>query len=78
MVLLNLATPIRLTEIANRLGRVAASPQPADRRHAGIVPAPNEPVAHQLQQLPLAHHRVRQVQPGEFNLLRMVDVRVSR
>ena len=51
--------------------RHAAPPQAGHRRHARIIPARHEVFLHQLQQLALAHHRVAQVQPGEFDLLRM-------
>ena len=67
-------------EVADRLRRVAAAPQPADRRHPRIVPARHVPLLHELQQLALAHHRVVQVEPRELDLLRLValDERVHQ
>ena len=53
-----------LAKIADRLGRVAAAPQPADRGHPRIVPSAYLPLFDQFQQPPLAHHRVGQVQAG--------------
>ena len=61
-------------EVADRLRRVAAAPQAADRRHPRIVPARHVALLHELQQLALAHHRVVQVQPRELDLLRPVAV----
>ena len=57
-------------EVANGLGRVAAPPQSRNRRHARVVPAGDEPLLDERQELPLAHHRVVQVQPRELDLLR--------
>ena len=61
-------------EVADRFRRVAAPAQPADRRHARVVPAGDMLLLHQLQQLALAHHRVVQVEPRELDLLRPVAV----
>ena len=58
-------------EVADRLRRVAAAAQAADRRHPRIVPAGDVLLLHELQQLALAHHRVVQVQPRELDLLRL-------
>ena len=57
----------------DRFGRVAAPPQPANRRHPRIVPTGHVLVVHQFQQPPLAHHGVREIEPREFDLLRMDD-----
>ena len=57
-------------EITEGLGGVAAAAQAGNRRHPRIVPAANQPVLDQLQQEPLAHHRVGQIEPGELDLLR--------
>ena len=73
-----LATPMRVAEVADRLRRVAAAAQAADRRHARVVPAADVPSAHELQQLALAHHRVVQVQPRELDLLRRGRLRSRR
>ena len=59
-------------EVADRLRRVAAAPQAADRRHPRIVPAGDVPLLHELQQLALAHHRVVQVEARELVLMRLV------
>ncbi len=56
---------------ADRFGRVPPPPEARDRGHAGIVPAADVAARHQRQQLPLAHHGVRQVQPRELDLLRV-------
>ena len=66
----------RLAEVADRLGRVTAAPQAANRRHAWIVPARHVTFVDQLQQPPLAHHRVGQIQPGELDLDGMVDLQL--
>ena len=68
--LLVLATPIRIPEGADRLGRHAAPPQPGDRRHARVVPAAHVAALHQLEQLALAHHRVVEVAARELVLVR--------
>ena len=57
-------------EQADPLGRVAAAAHPGDRRHPGIVPAGDEALLHQLEQFPLAHHGVVEVQPRELVLAR--------
>src|SRR5437867_5505728 len=62
-----------LAEVADALGRVAAAAQAGQRRHAWIVPAAHEAAFHQLEQLPLRHHGVTEVQARELDLLRMED-----
>ncbi len=59
-------------EVAERLGRVAATAQPGNRRHAWVVPARHVSLLHELQQLPLAHHGVIQIEAGELVLPRLV------
>jgi len=59
-----------LGEGANGLGCVAAPAQPRERRHARVVPAADQPLVHELQEAPLAHQRVGQVEPGELDLPR--------
>ena len=59
-----------LAEVADRLGRVAAAAQAGDRRHARIVPARDVLALDELQELPLAHHGVVEVEPRELDLLR--------
>ena len=59
-------------EVADRLRRVAATAQAADRRHPRVVPPRDMALLHELQQLALAHHRVVQVQAGELDLLRPI------
>ncbi len=61
-------------EIANRLRRMAAAPEPADRRHPRIVPPRHDTLLHELQQLSLAHHRVVQIQARELDLPRTIGV----
>jgi hypothetical protein len=73
-VLSRLATPI-VAEVPDRLGRVAAAAQAAQRRHARVVPAVDVPSSTSSQQLALAHDRVGQVEPGELDLLRVGGVR---
>ena len=58
-------------EIQQRLRGNSAVSQPGDRRHARVVPAVHEMFFHKLFQISLAHHRVRDVQPREFNLPRL-------
>ena len=57
-------------EIPNGCGRIPAAAQPADGRHARVVPTRNNPLLHQHLQIPLAHDRARQVQAGKFILVR--------
>ena len=59
-----------LAERPNRLRRVAAPAHAHDRRHAGIVPSTDMAFLHELEQLPLAHECVGQVEPREFDLPR--------
>ena len=63
-----------LGEVAHRGGRVALAAQGADRRHAGIVPAHHGALLHELQKTALGHHRIGEVQAGEFVLVRGIDV----
>ncbi len=58
-------------EIADGRGRVAAAAQAGDRRQARIVPAADVAFLDELQQLALAHHRVGEVEPREFDLARL-------
>ena len=57
-------------EIADRLRRYPAAAEPRQGRHARIVPAGHHVFPNQLLQETLAHHRVAQIKPGEFDLLR--------
>ena len=63
-------------EIANGLGRVAASPQPGERRHARIVPTAHMAILDQLQQLSLTQQRVGNVQSVKLDLLRRENVQL--
>ena len=56
----------------DRFGRIAAAAKPFDRRQARVVPPGHLLVLHELQQFPLAHDRVADVQAGELDLLRTV------
>ena len=67
-----------LAEIADGFRRVTAPAQPGERGHARIVPAAHEAFRDQFQQITLAQHRVRQVQPREFDLLRPVDAQFDQ
>ena len=63
-------------EVTNRFRRVAATSEAGDRRHARIVPSFDEMLLHELQQLPLAHDGVIQVQARKLDLLRpLIGVR---
>ena len=62
-----------LTEAADRFRRETAPPHPAERGHPRVVPAADMLVLDKGQQFTLAHHRIGQVQPGKFNLLRVVN-----
>ncbi len=64
----------RLAEIADRFRCVPPTAKAADGRHARIIPAADTIFLDQFQQLSLAHHGVGEVEPGEFDLLRVVDV----
>ena len=66
-----------LAERPHRLGRVAAAAQAADGEHPRIVPAGDVLLLHELQQLALAHHRVGEIEPGELDLLRVVDAQLA-
>src|SRR5262249_15941338 len=59
------------TEGADRLRRVAASPQPRERWHARIVPTADMALGDQLQQLALTQHSVADVEARKLDLLRM-------
>ncbi len=64
-------------EVADRRRRHAAPAQARDRRHARIVPPGHVPLGDELVQQALAHHRVFEPEPREFDLRRMkVDVDV--
>src|SRR5215468_9432013 len=58
-------------EIAYRFGGHAASAQPRNRWHAGIVPAAHVAVAYKLGQHTLGQHRIGQVESREFILMRL-------
>ena len=60
-------------EIAQRFGRVTPPPDAGNRRHAGIVPAAHMPILHQREQLALTQQGISQIEPVEFDLLRMID-----
>ena len=57
-------------EVANGFRRVPAPPDAGDRRHPRIVPSRDELLLDQREQLALAHHRVIQIEPREFDLPR--------
>ena len=57
-------------EVADRRRRITAAAQPHDRGHTGIVPTVDELLVHELNELTLGEHDVRQAQPVEFMLMR--------
>ena len=61
-------------EVAHRSRRITLAAQGADGRHAGIVPAHHGALLHEFQKTALGHHRIGEVQTGEFVLVRGVDV----
>ena len=60
----------RVAEIPNCFRCIPAPAQAAQCRHARIVPAVNESLRHQCEQLSLAEHGVTQIQSCKFNLNR--------
>ncbi len=62
-----------LAEIADRRRRVAAPADAGERRHARVVPARDDAVLHETQQLALREHGVGDVQARELDLARRVD-----
>ena len=50
-------------EVSDTLRGVASPAHPDEGGHAGIVPAVHETALHQLQELPLTHHRVGEIEP---------------
>ena len=60
-----------LHEIADRRCRHAAPPQSRKRRHARIVPAQNMAAANQFGEHALRQHGMREIEPGEFVLMRV-------
>ena len=65
-----------LGEVADALGSIAPAADTADGRHAGVVPAADKAVAHQLQELALAHDGIGEVQAGKFILMRGEDAQL--
>ena len=61
-----------LAEIPDGCGRIAPAAQAGNRWHAGIIPAGHNPFIHQSFQIPLAHNRPGQVEPGKFILMRHI------
>ena len=59
-----------VAELKDGLRRIAAPPDSAEGRHPRIVPTAHELLLDELQQPALAEHRVGQIQPREFGLLR--------
>ena len=47
------------------------APHAGNRGHPWIIPPTNKPLINQLFQLPFARYGVLEVQPREFNLLRI-------
>jgi len=74
---IELGNPDPVAKPPDGFRRVSAAAQAADRRHPGVVPAVDEPLFDQFQQLALAHHRIRQIQPREFDLLRCENTQLA-
>ena len=64
-------------EFLDRLGRIPPAAQAGEGRHARIVPAADVSFGDEREQLAFAHDRVVEVEPGELDLLRMVDGRID-
>src|SRR5690606_26770871 len=60
-------------EIADTRRSISPSAQSADGGHAGVIPAFHILLVDQLEQLPLAHHRVIQIEARKLVLLRGED-----
>ena len=60
-------------ESANGLSRKSAAAHAAEGGHAWVVPSVHNVFLHKLDQLALAEHGVRDVEPIELNLLRWED-----
>ena len=65
-----------VAEGPDRLRRVPAPAQARDGGHPGVVPAVDVSVFDQRNQAALAEYRVRDVEPGKLNLLRVVNVQL--
>ena len=64
--------PDPVAEEAERLRRVPAPPEARDGRHARVVPAGHEPFGDEGAEVPLAQHRIGDVQARELDLARPV------
>src|SRR5437867_12802412 len=60
-----------LTEDANRFRRVAPPLQTLECRQPRVIPSQDMSLLDQLQKPPLAHDRVRKIEPRELDLLGM-------
>ena len=69
--LLALATPMRLTKSRIAAGGTPRRRKPGQRRHARIVPAADMAAAHEFGEHAFRQHRVGEIEPGEFVLMRM-------
>ncbi|OQA15013.1 MAG: hypothetical protein BWY63_03025 [Chloroflexi bacterium ADurb.Bin360] len=67
-----------LREIPDGFGGIAATAQSRECRHAGVIPTADVPTLHEAQQPTLAHDRVGEIEPGKFNLLRVVDAQLVK
>ena len=65
-----------LAEIADGLGRDAPAAQAGDGGHARVVPAADVAALDQGQELAFAHDGVVEVEPGEFDLLGVIDAQL--
>ena len=67
-----------LAKVAKRLGAKAPTAQASNGWQARVVPAINDFSLDKLEQFPLGHHRIGQVQTIKFDLLRMVHAKCSQ
>ena len=69
-MLVILRDPDIVGERSQCAGSNTPPPQSGDRGHPRIVPAIDQLLVNQLDQLSLAHHRISKIQSGEFVLMR--------
>ena len=67
----DLGYPDALAESPDRFGGVAPAAQTRDRRHPGVIPAPDVPLGDQGEKPAFAQHGVAQVESGKLDLLRV-------
>ena len=65
-----------VAEFPDGFRSVAPAAQPRDGGQARVVPAVHVAIIDQLDQTPFAEHGVGEIQPGELNLLGVVDIQL--